>query len=64
MTLVILLYPNGQRREVVLSGIPQKGDTILLKRADRTLVVEHVLWMEASNGQQPNALLSVREAPE
>ena len=61
MTLVILLYSNGQRREVILSGVPQKGDTILLKKADKTLEVTHVLWMEASNGHEPTALVSVRE---
>jgi hypothetical protein len=43
--------------------VPQKGDTILLKNRDHTLTVEHVLWMEASNGAEPTALLSVRQLP-
>jgi hypothetical protein len=62
LILVILLYPDGQRREVILAGIPAKGDTIRLKSDSQTLVVEHRLWMEASNGAEPMMLISVRKA--
>ena len=58
--LVILLYPDGQRREVILAGVPRAGDTIRLKDERKPLVVEHVLWMESSNGVEPAVLVSVR----
>jgi hypothetical protein len=60
--LVILLYPDGQRREVILAGIPVKGDTIRLASDPRSLVVEHRLWMESGNGAEPVALISVRKS--
>jgi hypothetical protein len=62
LTLVILLYPDSQRREVILSCIPVKGDTILLKGEHTPLVVEHRLLMEAANGAEPVALITVRPA--
>ena len=66
---MILLYPNGQRREVILDGIPGKDDTILLKNETVPLVVEHVLWMETGGPggrarKGPQVLLSVRAAPQ
>jgi hypothetical protein len=61
--LVILLYPDGQRREVILATIPVEGDTIRLKDDRQTLVVEHRLLMEAgNNGAEAIALISVRPA--
>jgi hypothetical protein len=62
LTLVILLYPDGQRKEVILAGTPAAGDTIRLRHDPRSLVVEHRLWMESSNGAEPIALVSVRPA--
>jgi hypothetical protein len=62
LILVILLYPDGQRREVILSGIPDKGDTIRLRNDNNVLVVEHRLWMESVNGVEPALLVSVRQA--
>ena len=59
---MILLYPDGQRREVILSTIPTRGDTILLRGDKKSLVVEHRLFMEASNGVEPAVLISVRPA--
>lgn len=61
MILVILLYPNGQRKEVILAGVPAVGHNIQLRRNDETLNVEHVLWMESSNGAEPSVLVSVRK---
>jgi hypothetical protein len=61
--LVILLYPDGQRREAVLAGVPRNGETVRLKDDRALLVIEHVLWMEASNGAEPSVLLSVRQMP-
>jgi hypothetical protein len=63
VTLVILLFPNGQRKEVILSATPRKGEQVLLEGANKALSVENVLWMEASNGHGPVALISVREVP-
>ncbi len=64
MTLVILLYPDGQRREAILAGVPHVGETVRLKGSrEPLLVVEHVLWMESSNGHEPVALVSVRALP-
>ena len=60
MNVVILLYPNGQRKEVILAGVPRVGETIRLKANDRPLDVENVLWMEADNGIEPVILVSVR----
>jgi hypothetical protein len=62
---VILLYPDGQRKEVILEGVPQKGDTIRLKGDMTALVVEHRLWMEGGgNGHAPATLISVRPVPD
>jgi len=63
VTLVILLYPDGQRREVILAGVPRAGETIRLAAGNGPpLVVEHVLWMQAANGHEPAVLISVRPA--
>ena len=58
--MVILLYPDGQREEVILAGVPREGETIRLNNHGKPLTVEHVLWMEASNGHEPAVLVSVR----
>ncbi len=64
MTLVILLYPDGQRKEVILAGVPRVGETIRLRSPCAPLVVEHVLWMESgNNGREPVVLVSVRQHP-
>jgi hypothetical protein len=62
LILVILLYPDGQRKEVILAGVPRVGETVRLKGDRHPLVIEHVLWMESSNGQEPAVLVSVRAA--
>jgi hypothetical protein len=48
-TPVVLLYPDGERQEVVLSGVPREGELIRLRngRNDPRLLVQHVLWLEA-----------------
>jgi hypothetical protein len=61
--LVILLYPDGQRSEIILAGVPRVGETIRLSVGSSPLSVEHVLWMGASNGHEPSVLISVRPAP-
>jgi len=60
--LLTLLYPDGQRRESILAGVPRKGDTVRLRGHGRPLVVEAVEWMEADNGIEPIILVSVRPA--
>jgi hypothetical protein len=59
---VILLYPDGMRKEVILSGIPRERETIRL-RSGEVLNVEHVLHMESGNGIEPDVLISVRKLP-
>jgi hypothetical protein len=62
---VILLYPDGQRKEVILEGVPQKGDTIRLVGDRVALIVEHRLWMESGGGgNAPATLISVRPVPD
>jgi hypothetical protein len=61
---VILLYPNGQRREVILETIPVEGDDILLKDDRVPLHVEHRLHMEAGDSHGPSTLISVRPIPQ
>jgi hypothetical protein len=58
--LVKLLFPDGQRRDVILPGVPREGDSIRLKGREKPLVVEQVMWMEADNGVEPIVLVSVR----
>jgi hypothetical protein len=62
VTLVILLYPDGQRKEIILATVPRENETIRL-RDGQSLVVEHVLHMEAENGHEPAVLVSVRKSP-
>lgn len=49
-TPIVLFYPNGQREEVVLSGVPRVGDHVRIRNGRGTtpdLIVDAVLWMEA-----------------
>jgi hypothetical protein len=62
VTVIILSYPNGQREEVLLTGVPRVGEHIRLATtdpADPSLVVEQVLWMEA-NAAAPSVIVAVR----
>ena len=64
MIRVVLTFPNGQRREVLLAGVPRIGDSIRLENGPGTspsFMVEHVLWMEWSNaGSDPSVVVVVR----
>jgi hypothetical protein len=64
---LILLFPNGDSRPIVLKGVPRVGETIRLKpepdlepAEPQQLEVEHVLWLEADVGAEPTVLLSVK----
>ena len=61
--LVILAYPNGQRRNVLLRSYPRAGDLVRPTNGetDDPLIVEHVLWME-SECDQPSMIAVVRPA--
>jgi hypothetical protein len=64
---VLLLYPNGQRQDILLAGIPRVGEHVRLANGPdtRSLVVEHVLWLEGSGrSPDPEVILSVRKVPE
>jgi hypothetical protein len=64
--VVVLSYPGGQSQDVLLSGVPRVGDRIQLRNGVQSpsLVVEQVLWTEASRGDaEPGVIVSVRSAP-
>ena len=64
MIVVCLVYPNGQRQEVLLAGTPRVGDHVRLANADLgdpSLIVEQVLWQEALAGKvEPYVIIVVR----
>jgi hypothetical protein len=64
---VLLLYPNGQRQEILLAGIPRVGERIRLddsKPTSSSLIVEQVLWVEGTGRTpDPEVILSVRKTP-
>jgi hypothetical protein len=60
---VLLLYPNGQRQDILLAGIPRIGEQIRLDNGPdaKALTVEHVLWIEGrGRAADPEVILSVR----
>jgi hypothetical protein len=65
VTTVTISFPNGNRQEVLLSGVPRVGDSIRLR--DRSsdspsLIVEHILWQEGrGNPPDPEIIVVVRE---
>jgi len=63
MIVVTLSYPNGQRREVLLAGVPRTNEHIRLVNgvpSDPSLVVDQVLWMEREGDQpEPTVLIIV-----
>jgi len=63
MIRVVLAFPNDTRKEVLLAGIPSKGDQIMLANGvDSTkLIVQLVLWMEGPTAEhEPSVVLFVR----
>jgi hypothetical protein len=65
---VILLYPNGQRLECLLSDVPRVGEHIRLadsKPNTPSLQVEHILWIEGTGRTpEPEVIVSVRQNKE
>jgi hypothetical protein len=62
--LVVLAYPNGQRENVQLDGIPRVGDHIRLADAEpgaNPLVVEAVVWLEKNTVEDHGVLVTVRQ---
>jgi hypothetical protein len=62
MIVVTLSYPNGQRRKVLLAGVPREGEHIRLENGagEPSLVVDQVLWMEQEDDQpEPIVLIMV-----
>ena len=63
MISVTLLFRTGAVRNVLLSGIPRKGDYIRPKEIDpenESLLVEQILWLEGVNGdREPSVIVSV-----
>lgn len=64
MISVTLSFPNGVRRDVLLSGVPRVGEQIRLRASqpnDSALLVQHVLWVEGGNGTgDPEVVVVVR----
>jgi len=64
--VVTLSHPNGQQQDVLLAGVPRKGESIRLRNGvtDPALMVEHVLWMEGQDRSgEPSVVLVVRPHP-
>jgi hypothetical protein len=61
---VILVYPNGNRRDALLRDVPRMGEHIRLADDDPetpTLEVEDVLWIEGhGRAPDPEVIVSVR----
>ena len=60
----MILSEKGQRdREILLAGIPRRGETIRVANGmDRSLLVEHVLWLETTKGEAtPEVIIVVSE---
>jgi hypothetical protein len=61
---VILLYPDGDRRDALLREVPRVGEHIRLADADSgtpSLEVEDILWVEGSGRTpEPTVIVSVR----
>ena len=64
MNSVVLLYPTGARRDVLLAGVPRVGDQIRPSDTPAVApswVVEHVLWMEVNAGSpEPSVIIVLR----
>lgn len=63
MIVVTLSFPNGQRQDVLLAGVPRLGDHVRLTNGPSgpSLVVEHVLWMEGVGApHEPSVIVVVR----
>jgi hypothetical protein len=63
---VTLAFPDGQRQDVLLAGVPRKDDHIRLSNGMLTpaLVVEHVLWQEGRGPlPKPTIIVVVRPHP-
>ena len=64
MRQIVLAYPNGQRQDVYVADVPREGEAIRLTNGvtEPSLLVEHVLWMEAiAPDQEPVVICIVRE---
>jgi len=63
MITVTLAWPSGERREILLAGVPRIGDHIRLRNGpgDQPLAVEMVMWSESpGRGREPGVIVAVR----
>jgi hypothetical protein len=64
---VTLAYPGGSRREVLLAGVPRKGEHVrVVSGRDQpdapVLVVESVTWVEGDEKPpEPIVIVAVRQ---
>ena len=64
---VILSYPNGRTKEVLLYGVPRVGDHVQLANGPETPVLEvlFVTWIEsAGRPPEPQVMITVRPRKE
>ena len=68
MINVTIAFPNGNRQEVLLAGVPRVGESIRLRNRNAespSLVVEHILWQEGrGDPPEPTIVVVVRERSE
>ena len=68
MITVIVSYPNGERNEVILAGVPRIGESLRLNDSNDynrpSYIVEHVIWTEGGGGnakRDAEVILTVRK---
>ncbi len=65
MITLIISFPNGNRQEVMLAGVPRVGESIRLRgksAESASLIVEHILWQEGrGDPPDPEIIVVVRE---
>ncbi len=66
MITVIVSYPNGEREEVILAGVPRIGESVRLNSGDPSqaaFIVEHVIWTEGGGNGRRDAevILTIRK---
>jgi hypothetical protein len=66
MITITISHPNGRQQDVLLSGVPRAGESVLLQNGNSPkLIVEHVVWIEGGNGgASPTVLVEVRHRDE
>ena len=61
MIMVTLSYPNGQRQEVLLAGVPRVGEHVRPHNGPTGVmyVAKHVLWLEGDARREPDVVVEI-----